>query len=396
MNGSSEASLVASKNAAADDPLFSPLEVGSVTLPNRLVMSPMTRGFSPDGIVPDSAAEYYGRRADRGIGLIVTEGVAIDSPTAIGNSGAGGEAIPDLHGEQSLQAWRSVVDRVHAAGSVIFPQLWHQGGLRLDGSGRHGGVSPRPSGHWGPDVPAPFFQPDYLAERKAMTRPATDEEIADLVSAYARSARNAMALGFDGIAVHGAHGYLPDSFFWHVTNRRSDQWGGSKLGERAAFGAALVRAIRAEIGDAPIMFRFSQWKLHDYDAQLANTPEELGELLGALADAGVDIFDASTRKFAGPAFAGSPRTLAGWAQHLTGRPSMAVGGVGLAQDLQSSLTQGSAFEDNIQQARDLVGSGECSLIGFGRSLLTNADLGDRLRRGEPLRPYDIADYHTRV
>jgi len=396
MTGSDQAMAAVSRTQAADDPLFRPLQVGSVRLPNRLVMSPMTRGFSPDGIVPDTAAEYYGRRADHGIGLIVTEGVAIDSPTAIGDSGAGGDAIPDLHGADALAAWRKVVDRVHRAGSRIFPQLWHQGGLRLDDSGRHKGPSPRPSGIWGPEVPAPFFQPEYLAKRQHMTRPATEEEIGDLIAAYARSARNAMAIGFDGIAIHGAHGYLPDTFFWHVTNRRDDRWGGATLRQRAAFGAALVQAIRAEVGDAPIMFRFSQWKLHDYDARLAETPEELGDLLGALSDAGVDIFDASTRKFAAPAFAGSPRTLAGWAQHLTGKPAMAVGGIGLAQDLQSSLGQSSAFEDNIGEARDLVARDECSLIGIGRSLLTNADFGDRLRQGQPLRPYDAGDYHTRA
>lgn len=377
------------------DPLFQPLTVNGVTLPNRLVMSPMTRGFSPDGVIPETAAEYYGRRADHGIGLIVTEGVAIDSPTAIGNSGAGGDAIPDLHGPESMEAWRRVVERVHAAGAIIFPQLWHQGGLRLDDSGRHPGRSPRPSGIWGPDTPAPFFQPDYLAQRQHVTEPATDEEIADLVSAYARSAANAMQLGFDGVAIHGAHGYLPDTFFWHVTNQRDDRWGGSDLGRRAAFGVALVKAIREVVGDAPIMFRFSQWKLHDYDARLAETPDELGQLLDALSSAGVDIFDASTRKFAAPAFKGSPLSLAGWAQHLTGKPSMAVGGVGLAQDLQSSLGQSSAFEDNVPQARDMVARGECSLIGFGRSLLTNADLGDRLRAGQPLRAYNAADYNTR-
>ncbi|MDO7842172.1 oxidoreductase [Sphingomonas immobilis] len=379
------------------DPLFDPLAVGGgVTLPNRLVMSPMTRGFSPDGVPPETAADYYGRRAEGGIGLIVTEGVAVEHPAAIGNSGSGGEDIPEMFGEAALAAWHGIVERVHGAGSIIFPQLWHQGGLRIDDSGRYKGRSPRPSGIWGPETPSPFFAAEYLALATAETEPASEEEIADVIAAFARSAANAMACGFDGIAIHGAHGYLLDTFFWHVTNRRDDGWGGPTLAERARFGAEVVRAIRREIGDAPIMFRFSQWKLHDYGARLAETPEALAALLEPLADAGVDIFDASTRKFATPAFDGSPLGLAAWAQKITGKPAMAVGGVGLADDLQSSLGQSSAVADNVGQARAMVASGEISLVGVGRGLLTNADWASRVRGGEPLRAYDAADYRTRV
>lgn len=372
------------------DPLFTPLVVRELTLRNRLVMSPMTRNLSPDRLPPASAAEYYGRRADQDIGLVVTEGIAIDHPAAIGDSGAGGWDIPELSGD-AKPAWRRVVDRVHAGGAAIFPQLWHQGGLRRDYTGRNREApSPRPSGIWGPDDPGKFFQPAYREAYEPCTRPATDEEIADLVSAYGRSARDAVECGFDGIAIHGAHGYLPDIFFWHRTNLRSDRWGGPSLKERAAFGAAIVKEVREAAGNRPIMFRFSQWKLHDYDARLAETPDELGQLLEPLSDAGVDIFDASTRKFARPEFDGSDLTLAGWAQKLTGKPAMAVGGIGLADDLQSSLGQGSAVADNLPKARSMVERDEIALVGVGRSLLANEDFGTRIRNGDPLRPYDPA------
>ena len=378
------------------DPLFTPLKVRNLTLRNRLVMSPMTRNYSPDALPPEFAAEYYGRRADHDLGLVVTEGVAIDHPAAIGDSGAGGWDIPELSGA-AKPIWKQVVDRVHAGGAAIFPQLWHQGGLRRDYSGRYPEVrSPRPSGIWGPDEPGMFFKPEYRERYEPRTEPATDEEVADLVAAYGRSAKDAADCGFDGIAIHGAHGYLPDSFFWDRTNQRDDRWGGPTLKERAAFGVALVRAVREAAGDRPIMFRFSQWKLHDYEARLADTPAELELLVGTLADAGVDIFDASTRKFATPAFPGSELSLAAWTQKLTGKPTMAVGGVGLAQDLQSSMGQSSEVADNLPQARAMVERGEVALIGIGRSLLTNADFGTRVKNGMPLQPYDAATYGTRV
>ncbi|MBU3993483.1 MAG: 12-oxophytodienoate reductase [Alphaproteobacteria bacterium] len=382
--------------SSTTDPLFTPLSVGNLTLRNRLVMSPMTRGFSPDGVPPEFAPDYYGRRAENEIGLIVTEGIGVDHPAALGDSTGTGWDYPDLHGDAALAGWKKVVDRVHAAGSAIFPQLWHHGGLRLEGTGRHPeAISVRPSGNWGPE-PGPFQPPHYREQITTMTRPITESEIADLIAGFARSAANAMKVGFDGIALHGAHGYMIDTFFWDVTNQRTDRWGGPSLRERAAFGVELVKAVRAEAGNTPIMFRFSQWKLHDYDAYLAETPQELEELLGPLTDAGVDIFDASTRKFAVPAFDGSPLTLAGWAKKITGKPTMAVGGVTLATDLQSSFIDGSPAEDNLPAVRERIAGGEFDLIGIGRSLLTNPDWGTRVRLGQPLKSFKPEDNGTQV
>jgi 2,4-dienoyl-CoA reductase-like NADH-dependent reductase (Old Yellow Enzyme family) len=227
-------------------------------------------------------------------------------------------------------------------------------------------------------------------------RPMTDEEIADVVAAYVRSATSAMAVGFDGIALHGAHGYMIDGFFWHVTNHRQDRWGGATLARRAAFGAEVVRAIRAAIGAAPMMFRFSQWKLHDYAARNANTPAELEQMLGPLSDAGVDIFDASTRRFAAPAFENSPLTLAGWARKITGKPATAVGGIGLAKDLLSSFQSGSDAEDNLNDVRERLASGEFDLAAVGRALLADHAWARKVRLGEPWLRYDAAAHATKI
>ena len=265
----------------------------------------MSRYFSPGGVPTRDVASYYRRRAESGLGLIFTEGTAVAHPVAVDNPGS-----PRLHGEDALTGWRGVVDAVHAAGCPIWPQLWHQGPMfNVEFSGQGDFTALRPSGIWGPSDGVISLRPEVREASLADTAPMSDEDIADAIESYAVAARNAAQLGFDGIAIHGAHGYLIDSFLWHYTNRRSDRWGGTHAG-RAAFGAAVVRAIRGAIGDEmPIALRISQFKMQDYQARLAETPDELAELLGPLADAGVDLFDCSQRFFDTPLFEGSQLNL---------------------------------------------------------------------------------------
>ncbi|CAH0495298.1 12-oxophytodienoate reductase [Novosphingobium sp. CECT 9465] len=373
-------------------PIFRPLTVRNVSLRNRIVMAPMTRTASPGGIPSEPMAAYYRRRAEHGVGLIVSEGIGIDHPTALGVGSLGEGNMPELHGDAALARWREIVEGVHQAGGVIFPQLWHQGVIRTHNTGPHPEyMSSRPSGLWGPQGGYTTAPQPYLDQMLPPTTPMTDEEIVDVIAAFARSAANARDVGFDGIAIHGAHGYLPDSFFWHETNRREDRWGGRTLKERARFGAEVVKAIRAEVGDLPIMFRFSQWKTQDYDARLAQTPDELGDLLGALADAGVDIFDASTRYYHHPAFEGSPLTLAGWARKLTGLPTMAVGGIGLQNELKNSFAGEVDAVNNVPDVEARIAAGEFDLVGVGRSLISDPAWAEKVQAGEPFLPF-----HPRV
>ena len=225
---------------------------------------------------------------------------------ARGEAGLGEADIPHLYGDEALAGWRRVVDAVHAAGGRIIPQLWHQGVMREPGTGPHPEApSMRPSGLWGPTGRQTSIAQDYVARVSAPTVPMTENDIADVIAAYARSAVRARDAGFDGIAIHGAHGYLVDTFFWAETNHRTDRWGGS-IADRARFGAEVVRAIRLAVGaDMPIFFRFSQWKQQDFRARLATTPAELEQLLTPLAEAGVDVFDGSIRYFNRAEFDGS-------------------------------------------------------------------------------------------
>jgi 2,4-dienoyl-CoA reductase-like NADH-dependent reductase (Old Yellow Enzyme family) len=378
-----------------NDSLLTSFELRGLKLRNRIVMSPMTRGYSPGGVPGQNVADYYSRRAERKVGLIITEGVGVDHPAALGAGSMNEVNVPVLHGKAALEGWKCVVDSVHAAGGLIFPQLWHMGPIRQANSGPFPAAqSCRPSGIWGPKNGLTSMSPAYLEPMMRLTRPMNDGEIADVIAGFGRSAANAKAVGFDGIAIHGAHGYLIDAFFWQETNKRTDQWGGD-IGVRARFGADIVRAIRRAVGPAlPIMLRYSQWKLQDYNGQTASTPAELESMLRILADAGVDIFDASTRRYQEPAFADSPLTLAGWTKKLSGKPCMAVGGVGLQKDLPGTFENGSEAFDNLADVRARIASGEFDLVAVGRSILGDPDWVIKVERREPLQRFNLQAFAT--
>ncbi|MGI4797605.1 MAG: 12-oxophytodienoate reductase, partial [Janthinobacterium lividum] len=226
------------------DPLFDPFILRDLRLPNRIVMAPMTRNRSPNGIPDDTVVAYYRRRAEGGVGLIVTEGVGIPHGSALGGGSMKERDVPVLYGVEALEGWRRVVEAVHAVGGLIFPQLWHMGPIREDGTGPTPHIpSSRPSGLWGPPGRKCTVPEDYVRRVLPVRLAMTEEEIADIIAAFAEAARNAIAVGFDGIAVHGAHGYLIDAFLWSETNHRTDRWGGD-IGARTRFAADIVRAIR--------------------------------------------------------------------------------------------------------------------------------------------------------
>ena len=367
------------------DPLLRPLTLRGLTLPNRVVMAPMTRYRSPFGVPTEEVASYYGRRAATGLGAILTEGVALPHYAA-----ADHPDIPRIDGIDVLTGWRKVIDAIHEAGGRVLPQLWHQGPMwNVEHAGTGTGNPMRPSGVWGPADGMISFREEGRVQSLTPVPAMTDSDIADIIAAYALAARNAVALGVDGVAIHGAHGYLIDSFLWDYTNRRDDRWG-----ERSAFGVAVVKAIRAEIGeDRPIVLRFSQFKMQDYRATLAATPDALGDLLGPLADAGVDLFDASQRFFDTPVFEESPLNLAGWAKKLTGKAAMTVGGVALGKAKGSAkhIDASQQSVNNLPLLIERFEKGEFDLVAVGRAILNDPDWFGKAQRDEPFLPFDPAN-----
>ena len=355
-------------------PLFRPFRCQRLELPNRIVMAPMTRRCSPGGVPDAAVARYYRRRAEGGVGLIITEGTTVRRQAASGH-----DAIPGFHAPASLAGWARVVAEVHAAGGRIAPQLWHQGLTRAAGTGPH------------PEAP-----PEGPVAVDDASRSMSDADIADTVAAFAEAAAAARRIGFDAVELHGAHGYLIDQFLWAATNTRRDAYGGDAT-QRTRFAAEVVRAVRRALGpDMPLIFRYSQWKLQDYGARLAETPAALERLLAPLTEAGVDIFHASTRRFWEPEFPGSDLNLAGWTRKLTGRPTISVGSVGLAgPDFMEQLRGAStgAPVGRLEELLRRMGAEEFDLIAVGRALISDPGWANTVRAGrmEALRPFEKAD-----
>jgi 2,4-dienoyl-CoA reductase-like NADH-dependent reductase (Old Yellow Enzyme family) len=355
--------------------LFRPFQLKGLTLPNRIVMAPMTRSHSPEGVPGEDVAAYYRRRAEGGVGLIMTEGTLVDHPAA-----GFDPKVPHFHGEQALAGWRRVAEQVHAAGGRIFPQLWHVGMVVSPGQQPREGL--RPMG------PSGFSKP---GERTG--EPMTQADIDGVIEAFAKGAQSAKELGFDGVELHGAHGYLIDQFFWERTNQRSDKYGGD-LVSRTRFGVEIITEVRRRVGlDFPVVLRYSQWKLQDFDAKLARTPAELEQFLRPLVDAGVDAFHCSTRRFWEPEFAGSDLNLAGWTKKVTDKPTITVGSVTLNEDLMTSFgTANTADVTGIDNLLERLERNEFDLVAIGRSLIVNPAWPGIVRRGalQELLPFNRA------
>jgi 2,4-dienoyl-CoA reductase-like NADH-dependent reductase (Old Yellow Enzyme family) len=357
-------------------PLFTPFRLKGLTLPNRIVMAPMTRSKSPGQVPGPDVAAYYRRRAEGGTGLIVTEGTSPPSPVASND-----ENVPRFYGEDALAGWANVLKEVKAAGGHIMPQLWHVGLMRRAGTG--------PSPELAPHGPSGLFKPG-----KRVGDPMTDAEIADTISAFAAAAASAKRLGFDGVEIHGAHGYIIDQFFWGGTNERADIFGGDMVA-RTRFGAEIVRAVRAATGpEFPILLRWSQWKQQDYSARLAPSRAELDRFLAPLSEAGVDIFHCSTRRFWEPEFEGSDMNLAGWVKKLTGKPTITVGSVGLEADfIGGGFRESGAATGRFTTLMEMFERGDFDLVAVGRALISNPDWAAKVREGafDGLKPYTQAD-----
>lgn len=350
------------------DLLFSPYRLKTIELPNRVVMAPMTRSFSPGHVPTVEVAAYYRRRAEHGVGLIITEATGIDRAAAVNEPD-----VPRFHGGEALSGWKRVVDEVHAAGGRIMPQLWHVG-RKLS----------RASGSWQPD--SAYESPSGLSlQGEPVGHAMTEADIRATIDAFAQAASDARHLGFDGVEVHGGHGYLVNQFLFDHLNLRTDGYGGKTLLERSRFAIEVVEAIRRRVGDDfPILFRFSQWKPTDFHARLIETPNLLEEWATALIAAGVDAFDCSQQHYWDVAFpeADPDLNLAGWVKKLTGITSITVGSVGLESDVYSSMKGQSARAASIAPLLSRLRRQEFDLVMVGRPLLQDPTWLEKVRRGE--------------
>jgi 2,4-dienoyl-CoA reductase-like NADH-dependent reductase (Old Yellow Enzyme family) len=344
------------------DSLFQPFSVRGLRLENRIAQASLARWSAPGGD-PSALADYYRRRAEGGVGLIMTEGVAIDRPAAYNDPSS-----PHMFGP-ALDGWRKVVGAVHGAGAKIIPQLWHCGAVAKKAS------------DWAPPG-EPESPSGLIAAAQPRGRAMTDEDIAAVLDAYGRAAEAAAQVGFDGVEVHAGHGYLLDQFMWDQTNLRTDRWGGRCLAERARFPLEVVRAVRRSTpADRPVMVRVSNWKSADLHAIMAATPSELEGWLAPFVEAGADILSVSALRFETPLFENSDLTFAGWVRRVTGAPVMAAGGIGMSGDLMATFAGETGRPQPLDEAARRLEAGEFDLVAIGRALVADPQWTRKVREG---------------
>jgi 2,4-dienoyl-CoA reductase-like NADH-dependent reductase (Old Yellow Enzyme family) len=348
-------------------PLFTPFTVNGMTLANRIIMPAMQRQWCEFGKPIPRLVEYYRERAAGGVPLIITESCAVDHPSAT-QEPSYAWMTPD-----TVDAWADCFDVVRDAGAQMFVQLWHEGAVRREGGD-------------GPYASVPTLSPSGIrSPGRLQGRAATLVELAEIREGFARSAVLAKQAGASGVEVHACHGYFLDQFLWEGTNERDDGYGGPKLEDRLRFPAEVVTAVRDAVGpDYVISFRFSQWKQADYDAKIVKNPDELKLMLDTIAEAGADMFHASTRRFFTPEWPNSPLGLAGWTKSLTDRAVIACGSVGVDTDVMDNFLVREAQktgEAGIGELMRRFNNREFDLISVGRANIGDPNWVTKIREG---------------
>jgi 2,4-dienoyl-CoA reductase-like NADH-dependent reductase (Old Yellow Enzyme family) len=345
------------------DFLFTPFSIGGLALPNRIVMAPMTRSFSPGHAPGANVAAYYRRRAAGGVGLILSEGVSPNAVTATGTPD-----VPNISTPAAKAGWKTVAAEVKAAGGLMGLQIWHEGPYRNPAKSEH------------PEIPS-WSASGLKVPGKPLWPAMTEAEIETAIGEFVAAAAATKEAGFDCVEFHGAHSYLIDSFFWSETNQRTDKWGGGWEG-RTRMACEIIRRTRALVGPGfPLLIRISQWKQQDFAARAATTPQELEKWLAPLVEAGIDVVHCSQRRFWEPAFDGSDLNVAGWVKKLTGKPTISVGSVGLSGEFTATYGGEVSKPASLDRLVEMMERGDFDLIAVGRALLQDPEWVQKVRAG---------------
>ncbi|KAJ7155043.1 hypothetical protein C8R46DRAFT_1005166 [Mycena filopes] len=343
--------------------LFEPIKVGNVELQHRIVLAPLTRYKADAAHVPyvPLVPEYYSQRGSKPGTLLITEGTFIAAR-------AGGYAhIPGIWSPAQITAWKAVTDAVHAKGSFIFMQLWAIGRAAMieqlqseDASFPYVAAS---------DIPLKGFN--------GTPRPLTVPEIKEYVELYAQAAKNAIEAGFDGVEVHSANGYLPDQFLQDMSNKRTDEYGGS-VENRARFTLEIVDAVVAAVGASRTGLRMSPWS--PFQAMgMKNPLPTFSHVISQVAERHPDfaylhlVEPRIAGNFTREDTPGEQESNAPFAALWAPRPLIRAGG----------FTRAGAIE--------AAESG--ALVAFGRFYISNPDLPSRLEADVALHPYDRPTFY---
>lgn len=338
-------------------PLLSPAKLGTLALPNRIVMAPMTRSRAdnPDNAPTGLHAEYYAQRA--GAGLIITEASQV-SPQGVGYI-----RTPGIHSPAQVAGWREVTDAVHENGGRIFIQLWHVG--RISHPDFHGGELPVAPSAINPNSQA--FTPAGLKDT-VTPRALTTPEVRGVVQDFVRAARNAMEAGFDGVELHGANGYLIEQFLRDSSNRRDDRYGGS-IAKRARFLFEIVEGVGDAIGHDRVGVRLSPGNVANIgpDSDMEALYDFVIGVLGNYRLSYLHLLENTS------ADAGEPNRIA----DVTRRYRTVYSGTLITNNGYDRASGNAVLE-----------RGEADLVAYGRPFIANPDLPERFRLEAPLAEGD--------
>lgn len=342
--------------------LFTPTQLGGLSLKNRIVMAPLTRSRAIGNVPNALMEEYYRLRAEAG--LIITEGTS-PSPNGLGYA-----RIPGLFNEEQVQGWRRVTDAVHQAGGLIFVQLMHTGRVSHPANMPAGASVLAPSAV---ALPGEMWTDTDGMQPHPVPRAMSETDIAESIAEYAAAARLAMQAGFDGVELHAANGYLIDQFLNTASNQRSDRWGGS-VDNRIRFAVEVAKATVAAIGAERVGMRISPYGV--FNAQVADAEMDalylqLIEELNALSLLYIHIVDHSAM--------GAPEV----------SPTLKAG-IRAAFKGQYILSGG---YDVVRANADLDAR-RGDLVAFGRPFISNPDLVAKLKSGRELVAPDFATFYT--
>lgn len=333
--------------------LGKPLQVGDLTLKNRIIMAPLTRSRSGDERIPnDLVREYYEQRATAG--MILTEATIIDEKAA------GYAATPGIYSEEQIAGWKKVTDAVHAKGGIIFSQLWHVGRISdpifLNGDLPVAPSAIKPSGHVNLVRPIKEFEtPRALAT----------SEVGELVEKYKQAAINAKKAGFDGVELHAANGYLVDQFLQEKTNQRIDKYGGS-IENRARFLLEITDALIEVYGAGRVGVHLAP-RMDSHDMGDSKPRELFGYVARELGKRKIAFI--FTRETQGPNFLGD-------------YIKKEFGGVLIANQKYTK-----------ESAEESISRGDSDAVAWGVGFIANPDLPLRLLENLPLNPPDMNTFY---
>lgn len=349
--------------------LFEPLTIGSLTLPNRIIMAPLTRMRSkqPGNVPYELNAEYYAQRASAG--LIISEA------TQVSQQGQGYPGTPGIHSPEQVEGWKLVTKAVHQAGGRIFLQLWHVGRIS------HTSHQPNGSLPVGPSALAAENSGTYTADWQEtpilVPRALEIDQIPGIVADYKAGAENAKAAGFDGVEVHGANGYLLDQFLQDGSNARTDHYGGG-IENRARLLLEVVDAVIEVWGKDRVGVRVSPYNA--FNGMKDSDPIKLFTyVLGKLDTRGVAFVHLIEPR---SSFAGMQEDT------LDDKPNTAS----LFRDVVKTVLI-SAGGHTPNSASEYVQNNLADAVAFGRHFISNPDLPERIRQSSSLTPYDRATFY---